>query len=161
MWYSTLGEMVTLTLGLLIAPLAVAAQPRSKEAGTMPLLRTAVTSGGVLLMVMALAGYGAELPASEQRKIEALIQHVASLTEAVFMRNNQAYPAKTAAQFLRGKWRATLEDITTAQEFIAKVASVSSTTGQPYRIRFPNGHEMRSGDYLRTVLQQLEQPSKP
>ena len=60
---------------------------------------------------------------------------------------------------LRGKWRATLDDITTAQDFIAKVASVSSTTGQPYRIRFPDGHEVLSGDYLRTVLQQFEQPS--
>jgi phosphatidylglycerophosphate synthase len=124
-------------------------------------LRTAVTGCGVLLVVMALAGHAGELPASEQRKIEALMQHVALLTEAVFIRNNQVYPAKTAAQFLRGKWRATLEDITTAQEFIAKIASVSSTTGQPYRIRFPDGHEMRSGDYLRTVLQQLEQSSKP
>jgi len=124
-------------------------------------LRTAITGCGVLLVVMALAGHTAELPASEQRKIEALIQHVATLTEAVFIRNNQAYPAKTAAQFLRGKWRATLDDITTAQEFIAKVASVSSTTGQPYRIRFPDGHEVLSGDYLRTVLQQLEQPPRP
>jgi hypothetical protein len=124
-------------------------------------LRTAVTGCGVLLAVMALAGHAAELPASEQRKIEALIQHVETLTEAVFIRNNQAYPAKTAAQFLRGKWRATLDDITTAQEFIAKIASVSSTTGQPYRIRFPDGHEVPSGDYLRTVLQQLEQASRP
>jgi len=124
-------------------------------------LRTAVTGGGVLLVVIALAGHAAELPASEQRKIEALIQHVETLTEAVFIRNNQAYPAQTAAQFLRGKWRATLDDITTAQEFIVKIASVSSTTGQPYRIRFPDGHEVLSGDYLRTVLQQLEQPSRP
>jgi hypothetical protein len=124
-------------------------------------LRTAVTGGGLLLVVIALAGHAAELPASEQRKIEALIQHVETLSEAVFIRNNQAYPAKTAAQFLRGKWRATLDDITTAQDFIAKVASVSSTTGQPYRIRFPDGHEVLSGDYLRTVLPQLEQPSRP
>jgi Family of unknown function (DUF5329) len=124
-------------------------------------LRTAVTGCGVLLVGIVLAGHAAELPASEQRKIEALIQHVATLTAAVFIRNNQAYPAKTAAQFLRGKWRATLDDITTAQEFIAKVASVSSTTGQPYRIRFPDGHEVLSGDYLRTVLQQLEQPPRP
>ena len=123
-------------------------------------LRTAITGCGVLLVVMALAGHTAELPASEQRKIEALIQHVESLTEAVFIRNNQVYPAKTAAQFLRGKWRATLDDITTAQEFIAKIASVSSTTGQPYRIRFPDGHEVLSGDSLRTVLHQLEQPSR-
>ena len=124
-------------------------------------LRTAVAGCGLLLVVIALAGQAAELPASEQRKIEALIQHIETLTEAVFIRNNQAYPAKTAAQFLRGKWHATLDDITTAQEFIAKVASVSSTTGQPYRIRFPDGHEVLSGDYLRTVLQQLEQPSRP
>jgi hypothetical protein len=124
-------------------------------------LRTAVTGGGVLLVVLALAGHAAALSASEQRKIEALLQHVESLTEAVFIRNNQAYSAKTAAQFLRGKWRATLEDITTAQDFIAKVASVSSTTGQPYRIRFPDGHELPSGEYLRMQLQKLEQSSKP
>jgi Family of unknown function (DUF5329) len=123
-------------------------------------LRTAVTGCGWLLVAIALAGHAAELPASEQRKIEALMQHVESLTEAVFMRNNQVYPAKTAAQFLRGKWRATLDDITTAQEFIAKIASVSSTTGQPYRIRFPDGHEVLRGDSLRTVLHQLEQPSR-
>jgi len=125
-------------------------------------LRTAVTGGGVLLVVLALAGHAAALSASEQRKIEALLQHVESLTEAVFIRNNQAYPAKTAAQFLRGKWRATLEGITTAQQdFITKVASVSSTTGQPYRIRFPDGHELPSGEYLRTQLQKLEQSSRP
>jgi hypothetical protein len=124
-------------------------------------LRTAVTGGGVLLVVLALAGHAAALSASEQRKIEALLQHVESLTEAVFIRNNQAYSAKTAAQFLRGKWRATLEDITTAQDFIAKVASVSSTTGQPYRIRFPDGHELPSGEYLRMQLQKLEQSSRP
>jgi Family of unknown function (DUF5329) len=124
-------------------------------------LRTAVTGGGVLLVVLALAGHAAALSASEQRKIEALLQHVESLTEAVFIRNNQAYSAKTAAQFLRGKWRATLEDITTAQDFITKVASVSSTTGQPYRIRFPDGHELPSGEYLRMQLQKLEQSSRP
>src|SRR4030095_15446993 len=101
------------------------AQPCSQEAGTMRSLRTAVTGGGVLLVVLALAGHAAALSASEQRKIEALLQHVKSLTEAVFIRNNQEYPAKMAAQFLRGKWRATLEDITTAQDFITKVASVS------------------------------------
>ena len=161
MRYRTLGGIVTLTLGLLIAPLAVAAQPRSKEAGTMRALRAALTGGVLFLVIIGLDVHAAELPASEHRKIEALIQHVEALTEAVFIRNNQAYPAQTAAQFLRGKWRATLEDITTAQEFITKIASVSSTTGQPYRIRFPDGHEVLSGDSLRTVLQQLEQPSKP
>jgi hypothetical protein len=80
-------------------------------------------------------------------------------TSRPLIRNNKTYTAKTAAQFLRGKWRAKQDEITTVQDFIAKVASVSSTTGQPYRIRFPDGHEVRSGDYLRMVLQQLAPPS--
>jgi len=102
-------------------------------------------------------GAAAELPARERQKIEALIHHVEQLSEAVFIRNNKEYSAKTAATFLRGKWDATLEDITTARDFIAKVGSMSSTSGQPYRIRFKDGHEVSSGEYLRTVLQQFEQ----
>jgi hypothetical protein len=97
----------------------------------------------------------AELPASEHTKIEALIQHIATLTEAVFIRNNQVYSAKIAAQFLREKWATTFIEITTAQDFIIHIASVSSTSGQPYRIRFPDGREIPSGDYLHAVLQQL------
>ena len=96
-------------------------------------------------------------PAGERQKIEALIHHVEQLSEAVFIRNNKAYSATTAATFLRGKWDATFEDITTARDFIAKVASISSTSGQPYRIRFKDGHEVLSGEYLLTVLQQFEQ----
>jgi hypothetical protein len=101
----------------------------------------------------------AALPASEHRTIEALMQHVAHLTEAVFMRNTTAYPATTAAQFLRSTRGATLDDITTAEDCIAQVARIFSTTGQPYRLRCPDGHEVRSGDSLRLVLQQLAQSS--
>jgi len=72
-------------------------------------------------------------------------------------RDKLKYSAKTAATYLRAKWDATLEDITTARDFIAKVASISSTSGQPYRIRFKDGHEVLSGEYLLTVLQQFDQ----
>jgi Family of unknown function (DUF5329) len=47
--------------------------------------------------------------------------------------------------------------MTTAEDCIAKIASVSSTSGQPYRMRFPDGHEVRSGAYLSRTLKQLEQ----
>ena len=59
--------------------------------------------------------------------------------------------------YLRSKWEATLEDMTTAEDCIAKIASVSATSGQPYRIRFPDDHEVRSGEYLSRALKQLEQ----
>ena len=69
------------------------------------------------------------------------------------------YIRTTEARFLRGKWRVKRDEITTAQDFVTKVASVSSTTGQPYRIQFADGHEVSSGDYLRAVLQKLEESS--
>jgi Family of unknown function (DUF5329) len=129
-----------------------------KEAGMIRWLRASGACGALLLVALVLDIHAAELSASEHCTIEALIQHVEHLTDAVFIRNNKAYTATTAAQFLRSKWGAALDEITTVQDFIAKVASVSSTTGQPYRIRFPDGHEVLSGDYLRTVLQQCAQP---
>jgi hypothetical protein len=130
-----------------------------KGTGMTRLFRPSVACGIWLLAVLGLGVHAAELSASEHHKIEALIQHVEQLTDAVFIRNNTAYKAKIAAHFLRGKWRAKQDEITTVQDFIEKVASVSSTSGQPYRIRFPDGHEVPSKDYLHTVLQQLEQPS--
>ncbi len=121
--------------------------------------RTGVVCYGVLcLAVVSLHVYAADLPGSERQKIEALIQQIEHLSDAVFIRNNKTYPAKTAALFLRGKWEATLEDITTAQDFIVKIASVSSTSGQPYRIRFSDGREVPSGEYLGAALKKLEQP---
>src|SRR5262245_9915894 len=100
-------------------------------------LRTAAGCSVFLLLAgVSLHLTAAELPRSEHQKIEALIHHIEQLSDAVFIRNNKEYTAKTAARFLRGKWDATLDPITTAHDFIANIASRSSTSGQPYRIRF-------------------------
>ena len=113
-------------------------------------------AGLVILLALGARPVQADvLPASEKAKIEALIRHVETLTEAAFIRNQKVYNAQIAAQFLRHKWAAALVEITTAQDFIEKIASISSTSGQPYRIRFPEGREVPSGDYLRAVLPQL------
>lgn len=121
-------------------------------------MKTACILTVLVLAVVSLHIHAADLPVSEKQKIEALLHQVEQLSDAVFIRNNREYNAKTAAMYLRSKWEATLEDITTAEDFIAKVASVSSTSGQPYRIRFKDGHEVLSGEYLSTELQKLEQP---
>jgi molybdopterin-guanine dinucleotide biosynthesis protein A len=121
-------------------------------------MKTACILTVLVLAVVSLHVHAADLPVSEKQKIEALLHQVEQLSDAVFIRNNREYNAKTAAMYLRSKWEATLEDITTAEDFIAKVASVSSTSGQPYRIRFKDGHEVLSGEYLSTELQKLEQP---
>ena len=100
------------------------------------------------------------VPLDEQAKIEALIKHVTELQDAVFLRNGQEYQATHAARFMRGKWEASAAEIKTAEDFIVRAASVSSTSGKPYLIRFKDGTEVTSGDYLRTQLKQIEQKGK-
>ena len=87
-------------------------------------------------------------PPEEQKKIEALIAHIATLKKATFIRNGKEYDAASAAKFLRGKWEANDKEIKTAAAFIEKVATKSSTTGKAYRIRLEDGKETDCGPYL-------------
>jgi hypothetical protein len=122
--------------------------------------RSAVT---VFALTYLLAGHpllrAQDKPLTEKQKIEALIQHVADMKGAKFVRNDTEHDASTAAKFLRGKWQANEAGVKTAKDFIDKVASVSSTSGKPYVIRFQDGKEVRSGEYLTEVLRKLDQPS--
>lgn len=102
---------------------------------------------------------GADKPRSEKEKIEALIKHVEGLKDAVFVRNGTEYDSQVAAKFLRGKWEKQEKEITTAKDFIEKIASSSSTSGKPYLLRFKDGREMKGGDYLRAELEKLEKKS--
>ena len=63
-----------------------------------------------------------------------------------------------AFQFLRRKWKANDGDVATVKGFIEKIASKSSTFGKPYLIRFKDGREVRSGEYLRAELAKLQAP---
>lgn len=119
------------------------------------------TSAHVLWLVLVMSAaaraiVAAELPAAEKQKIESLLKHVAELKEAKFVRNGSEYDAATAAKFLRGEWETNAKEIRTANEFIEKAASKSSTTGKPYLIRFKDGKEMESGESLKRELKKLE-----
>lgn len=95
------------------------------------------------------------LPNSEKQKIEILIQQVANLKDAKFVRNGSAYSADSAAYFLRRKWEANESEVKTARDFIDKVASFSGTSGKPYLIRLKDGAEIRSRDFLLAQLKRL------
>ena len=47
-------------------------------------------------------------------------------------------------------------EIRTAWEFIDKIASASGTSGKPYLIRFQDGREINSRDFLIAELNKLE-----
>jgi|SRR5688572_11338178 len=96
------------------------------------------------------------VPAAERLKIESLIKQVGGLKNAKFIRNGSTYEVATAVRFLRSKWDANADDVKTARDFIDKVASISGTSGKPYLIRFNDGREIRSRDYLLAELQKLE-----
>ncbi|MCK7503296.1 MAG: DUF5329 domain-containing protein [Desulfobacterales bacterium] len=85
----------------------------------------------------------ADLPPAEEKRIEALIAAIERMADAAFIRNGRAYDAAAAGEFLRRKWRLCAADVRSADDFIEKVASFSSTTGRPYRIRFSDGREIR------------------
>jgi hypothetical protein len=112
----------------------------------------------VVLVAATVPLRGATAPAAETAKIEALIAHLEGLTDATFVRNGSDNNAKTAAKFLRGKWQANDKQIKTAADFIAKAATLSSTTGKPYLIRFKDGTVVPCGDYLTAQLKKLETP---
>lgn len=96
------------------------------------------------------------LPAAEKQKIETLIRQVAELKDAKFVRNGWTYEPSTAVRFLRGKWDANSSDVKSARDFIDKVATISGTSGKPYLIRFKDGKEIKSSDFLLAELKKIE-----
>ena len=98
---------------------------------------------------------------TEDQKIESLIKIVAELKDAVFIRNGKEHSAKAAAEHLRKKWDYARKEVKTARDFIDKIASKSHTTGQPYLIRFKDGREVKSGDFLSDRLKEIEKTTKP
>jgi hypothetical protein len=94
--------------------------------------------------------------ASEDDKIEALIRAVDGLSDVQFIRNGKSYDAHAAAQHMRDKWKWKRSEIKTARDFIEIAASRSTETGKPYVIRWKDGHEQFSAEFLERELKKLE-----
>ena len=119
----------------------------------LPLLVMAATL--LLAPQPSIAETTTSLPQAERQKIEALIVGVEKLDGAVFVRNGKEYQPATAAKFLRGKWQKHATRIKSAEDFIVKVASASSTTGRVYLVRFDDGREVPTATFLRARLAAL------
>jgi hypothetical protein len=93
---------------------------------------------------------------SEKEKIEKLIEHIATLRGAKFIRNDGEHAAEEAAEHLRTKWKAAEKEILTARQFIALIATKSMVSDRPYEIRLANGTTVAAGKYLQDRLAELE-----
>jgi hypothetical protein len=121
----------------------------------MKALILTIVATTLVLSVGPAASRAADLSPAEEKQIEALIAAIERVTDATFIRNGRPYGAAAAAEFLRRKWRHRAADVGSADDFIGKVASFSSTTGQPYLIRFSDGRETPCAIFLRTELSSL------
>jgi len=95
-------------------------------------------------------------PLSEQIKIQSLIASVEQLPGAVFIRNGTEYDGHKAADHLRLKLKYAGKRVQTADQFITNLATGSSMTGKPYKIRFADGHTVDSAVYFREQLRRIE-----
>jgi len=111
---------------------------------------------GAAAAALPLSATAEGLRIEEAGRIDALIAVVERMADAAFIRNGQAYDSAVAAEFLRRKWQVKVSSVASVEDFIEKVASFSSTTGQPYLIRFSGGREIPCSVFLRAELAKLQ-----
>lgn len=111
-----------------------------------------------LLMGLLVAPAFGQPSIVEQRKIDFLINSVANLQGAVFIRNGMDYDSMQAADHLRVKLRYAGGQVKTAEDFIVYCATGSSISGERYRIRFADGRIVDSAAFLRERLAGLPGP---
>jgi hypothetical protein len=99
----------------------------------------------------------ANQPADERDKIEQLLSAIELSDGMVFIRNGTEYTPKEAADHLRAKWKAAGDEFIDVESFIDRIATKSSLSGEPYRVRKPDGAEVPAGEFLREKLKAIEQ----
>ncbi len=115
----------------------------------------------VLLFIFAWTASAFCQTDAEQKKIEYLIQSIATLQSATFVRNDIAYDAPRAADHLRLKLRLAGNRVTTAEDFIVMCATASSVSTQKYLIKFQDGKEIEAATYLRNKLKDYAAVKNP
>jgi hypothetical protein len=136
-----------------------------KKTTRYPLLAAAVTAALVAHSAFAKPNIQVPVPPrpataaphmTEAAKIQALIGSIEHLNGAVFIRNGTEHDASEAAAHLRRKLDYAGSKVKTAQQFIDKLATGSSMTGKPYKIRFADGRTVDSASFFREQLRKLE-----
>jgi uncharacterized protein DUF5329 len=106
----------------------------------------------------ALAGATDAKPMSEKEKIDALIHAVETRDDLQFIRLGEAHSGSEAARVLRMKLFYAGSRVKTADEFIDHIAS-ATLSGSTYFVRYPDGKQVPSAQFLRAELKRITQPS--
>ena len=96
----------------------------------------------------------------EAEKIEQLLSTLGALKNVNFVRNGRAHSAAEAVAHMRRKWKAAATEIHSAQEFIDKIGTRSSSTGEIYQLRHADGRVQNTADFLKAELARIEGPMR-
>jgi Family of unknown function (DUF5329) len=121
-------------------------------------------STGCLFLVLGLllpSVVCAEPPINVQVEVEFLLGYVEG-SECEFYRNGTWHDPKAAQAHLRDKYRylAARNLINTTEDFIEKVATQSSLSGQPYKVRCRSGATVTANQWLRAELARFREFNK-
>lgn len=115
----------------------------------------------ILFLAGFLAGPAFAQQDIEQHKIEYLIDSIAGLHDATFIRNGSQYNAQQAVDHLRLKLAHAGARVRTAEDFITCCATGSSISGEKYRIRFADGRTVDTAEFLRAKLATYAASERP
>ena len=112
-----------------------------------------------LLAVLVVQGVlaAAAAPLSDAEKIQALIRTVEARKDLQFIRLDVAHSSREAANVLRIKLAFAGDRVKTVDDFIDHVATATQC-GKPYYVRYPDGKEVTSAEFLRQELKRIEHP---
>lgn len=92
---------------------------------------------------------------TEEEKIELLLEKVAA-SYVTFIRNGNEYPPAEAADHLRMKWNNARDKVKTLDDFIEHIASSSSSSGEPYQIKLPDGSTVSANTWMKEQAKGLK-----
>ncbi|MEP7294793.1 MAG: DUF5329 family protein [Burkholderiales bacterium] len=119
------------------------------------MFRRSFLAVAVAISMLAVAAHAAP-PPHEQGRIERLIRFVETQKNMKFIRNGSEYSCADAGKFLRGKLESMGAEVTTAREFIERIATKSSMSGQPYHVKFADGKLIPAAQFLAEELKRIE-----
>lgn len=119
-------------------------------AGNWLLLSVALFATGVMFKLQpALATEVAD--AEMEREIDYLIDSVAD-SNCVFIRNGKEHDASDARDHLQMKRKRGRKYYKSTEQFIDRIASKSSWSGKPYRIKCPGDESRTAADWFTQLL---------
>ena len=121
-------------------------------------MRIWVGHGLIILMTFIVPCAAAANPNDTDQEIQHLMAYIAG-ADCRFIRNGKEYGSEEARKHIQKKYEYARNRIKTAEDFIQGVASKSSMSGKPYKIRCKN-QTMLCADWLGAELKRFRQKAQ-